>query len=145
MRQKIRLAQSIAHHPRVLVLDEPLNGLDPMARAESLALFQELGRQGMHVVISSHILDEVDRISDRVVLITGGYLIAQGNIHEVRKEVRDKPMQVLIRCDKSGVAGVEDVCGESLRGGAAARGWAGRVSAHGRHRPVLPAAQRDCG
>ena len=100
MRQKIRLAQAVAHHPRVLVLDEPLNGLDPMARAESMALFQELGRQGMHVVISSHILDEVDRVSDRVVLITGGYLIAQGNIHEVRQEVRDKPMQLLIRCDK---------------------------------------------
>jgi ABC-2 type transport system ATP-binding protein len=99
MRQKIRLAQAIAHHPRVLVLDEPLNGLDPMARAESIALFEELGRQGMHLLISSHILDEVDRISDRVVLITGGYLIAQGNIHEVRQEVRDKPMQVLIRCD----------------------------------------------
>lgn len=99
MRQKIRLAQAIAHHPRVLVLDEPLNGLDPMARAESLALFKELGRQGMHLVISSHILDEVDRISDRVVLITGGYLVAEGNIHEVRQEVRDKPMQVLVRCD----------------------------------------------
>jgi ABC-2 type transport system ATP-binding protein len=99
MRQKIRLAQAIAHHPRVLVLDEPLNGLDPMARAESLALFQELGKQGMHLVISSHILDEVDRISDRVVLITGGYLIAEGNIHQVRQEVRDKPMQVLVRCD----------------------------------------------
>jgi ABC-2 type transport system ATP-binding protein len=99
MRQKIRLAQAIAHHPRVLVLDEPLNGLDPMARAESLALFEELGRQGMHLVISSHILDEVDRISDRVVFITGGYLIAEGNIHQVRQEVRDKPMQVLIRCD----------------------------------------------
>jgi len=99
MRQKIRLAQAIAHHPRVLVLDEPLNGLDPMARAESIALFEELGRQGMHLIISSHILDEVDRISDRVVLITGGYLIAEGNIHQVRQEVRDKPMQVLIRCD----------------------------------------------
>ena len=99
MRQKIRLAQAIAHHPRVLVLDEPLNGLDPMARAESIALFQELGRQGMHVIISSHILDEVDRISDRVILITGGYLIAEGDIHQVRQEVHDKPMQVLIRCD----------------------------------------------
>jgi ABC-2 type transport system ATP-binding protein len=99
MRQKIRLAQAIAHHPRVLVLDEPLNGLDPMARVEFIALFEELGRQGMHLLISSHILDEVDRISDRVVLITGGYLIAQGNIHQVRQEVRDKPMQVLIRCD----------------------------------------------
>jgi ABC-2 type transport system ATP-binding protein len=99
MRQKIRLAHAIAHHPRVLVLDEPLNGLDPMARAESMALFEELGRQGMHLVISSHILDEVDRISDRVVLITGGYLIAEGSIHQVRQEVREKPMQVLIRCD----------------------------------------------
>jgi ABC-2 type transport system ATP-binding protein len=100
MRQKIRLAQSIAHHPRVLVLDEPLNGLDPMARAESMALFEELGRQGMYVLISSHILDEVDRISDRVVLITGGYLIAEGNIHQVRQEVHEKPMQVLVRCDR---------------------------------------------
>lgn len=100
MRQKIRLAQSIAHHPSVLVLDEPLNGLDPMARAESLALFQELGRQGMHVVISSHVLEEVDRISDRVVLMTGGYVIAEGSIHEVRQEVREKPMQVLVRCDR---------------------------------------------
>jgi ABC-2 type transport system ATP-binding protein len=100
MRQKIRLAQAIAHHPRVLVLDEPLNGLDPMARAESLALFSELSRQGMHLVISSHILDEVDRISDRVILITGGYVVAEGNVQQVRREVRDKPMQVLIRCDQ---------------------------------------------
>jgi ABC-2 type transport system ATP-binding protein len=100
MRQKTRLAQAIAHHPKVLVLDEPLNGLDPLARAESIALFEELGRQGMHLLISSHILDEVDRIADRVVLITGGYLIAEGNIHQVRQEVREKPMQVLIRCDR---------------------------------------------
>src|SRR5664279_181891 len=100
MRQKVRLAQAIAHHPRVLVLDEPLNGLDPMARAESIALFQELGRQGMFLLISSHVLDEVDRISDRVVLITGGYLIAEGNIQQVRREVREKPLQVLIRCDR---------------------------------------------
>lgn len=99
MRQKIRLAQAIAHHPRVLILDEPLNGLDPMARAESLALFEELSRQGVHLVVSSHILDEVDRISDRVVLIAGGYVVAEGNIHEIRREVRDKPMQVVIRCN----------------------------------------------
>ena len=99
MRQKIRLAQSLAHHPRVLVLDEPLNGLDPMARAEALALFEALGHQGMHVVISSHVLEEVDRIADRVVLMAGGYIVAEGNIHQVRQEVREKPMQVLIRCE----------------------------------------------
>jgi ABC-2 type transport system ATP-binding protein len=98
MRQKVRLAQAIAHHPTVLVLDEPLNGLDPMSRAESISLFRELGAQGLHVIISSHILEEVDRISDRVVLMTGGYVIAEGNIHQVRQEVREKPMQVLIRC-----------------------------------------------
>ena len=81
------------------MLDEPLNGLDPMARAESLALFEALGRQGMHVVVSSHVLEEVDRIADRVVLMAGGYVVAEGNIHQVRQEVREKPMQVLVRCE----------------------------------------------
>ena len=100
MRQKIRLAQAIAHRPKVLVLDEPLNGLDPMARAESLALFESIGRQGMYVVISSHILEEVDRISDRVVLMTSGYVVAEGSIHSVRQEVREQPMQILIRCSQ---------------------------------------------
>ncbi len=100
MRQKIRLAQALAHHPKVLVLDEPLNGLDPMARAESLALFDSLGKQGMYVVISSHILEEVDRISDRVVLMTSGYVVAEGDIHSVREEVREQPMQIFVRCSQ---------------------------------------------
>jgi ABC-2 type transport system ATP-binding protein len=98
MRQKVRLAHSIAHHPLVLVLDEPLNGLDPMARAESIALFEALGKQGMHVIISSHVLEEVDRISHCVVLMTSGYVVAEGDIHGVRQEVREQPMQVLVRC-----------------------------------------------
>jgi len=98
MRQRIRLAQAIAHHPSVLVLDEPLNGLDPMARAEAIALFEALGKKGMHVIISSHILEEVDRISDRVVLMSHGYVVAEGQIQEVRREVKDHPMQILVRC-----------------------------------------------
>ncbi|MDE3135392.1 MAG: ABC transporter ATP-binding protein [Acidobacteriota bacterium] len=101
MRQRIRLAQAIAHRPSVLVLDEPLNGLDPMARAETLALFRELGGQGLHLVISSHILEEVDRISDRVVLMSSGYVVAEGRIHEVRREVRDQPIQILVRCSNA--------------------------------------------
>ena len=101
MRQRIRLAQSIAHHPSVLVLDEPLNGLDPMARAESIALFEALAKQGMHVIISSHILEEVGRISDRVVLMSSGYVVAEGQIREVRREVRDHPMQILVRCSNA--------------------------------------------
>jgi ABC-2 type transport system ATP-binding protein len=100
MRQRIRLAQAIAHEPHVLVLDEPLNGLDPMARAETLALFQQLGRQGLHVIISSHILHEVDQISDQVILLSHGYVVAEGQIRGVREEVKEHPMQILIRCDR---------------------------------------------
>src|SRR5690349_11812355 len=98
MRQRIRLAQAIAHHPTVLVLDEPLNGLDPMARAESIALFEALGKEGMHVIISSHVLHEVDKISDQVVLMSYGYVVAEGQIHGVRTEVKEHPMQILVRC-----------------------------------------------
>ena len=98
MRQRIRLAQAICHHPTVLVLDEPLNGLDPMARAESLELFQGLGREGLHVIISSHILHEVDKMSDQVILMSSGYVVAEGQIHTVRTEVKDHPMQILVRC-----------------------------------------------
>lgn len=100
MRQRIRLAQAISHRPTVLVLDEPLNGLDPMARAESLDLFRQLGREGSHVIISSHILHEVDEISDRVVLLSYGYVVAEGQIQGVREEVSDQPMQIVIRCDR---------------------------------------------
>jgi ABC-2 type transport system ATP-binding protein len=105
MRQRIRLAQSIAHHPTVLVLDEPLNGLDPMARAETIALFEALGKEGLHVVVSSHVLHEVDRISDQVVLMSYGYVVAEGHIRGVRSEVKEHPMQILVRCNNpSGLA-----------------------------------------
>lgn len=100
MRQRIRLAQSIAHQPSVLILDEPLNGLDPMVRAETIALFRNLAAEGLHLIISSHILHEVDMMSDRVVLINNGYIVAEGNIHGVRDEMEEHPMQILIRCDQ---------------------------------------------
>ena len=99
MRQRIRLAQSIAHQPVVLILDEPLNGLDPMVRAETIALFRKLASEGLHLIISSHILHEVDMMSDRVVLINNGYIVAEGDIHGVRDEMQEHPMQILIRCD----------------------------------------------
>jgi ABC-2 type transport system ATP-binding protein len=72
-----------------------------MARSESIALFEAIAKQGMHVIISSHILEEVDRISDCVVLMSSGYVVAEGQIREVRKEVRDHPMQILVRCSNA--------------------------------------------
>jgi ABC-2 type transport system ATP-binding protein len=100
MRQRVKLAQAIAHEPRVLVLDEPLNGLDPMARAETIELFREWSAKGCHVIVSSHILHEVDRISDQVILLSQGYVVAEGQIQGVRSEVKDQPMQILVRCDR---------------------------------------------
>jgi ABC-2 type transport system ATP-binding protein len=100
MRQRVRLAQSIAHNPSVLVLDEPLNGLDPMARAEIIRLFRQLADAGMYLIISSHILHEVDMMSDSVVLIHNGYVVAEGEVHGVRDEIEEHPIQILIRCDR---------------------------------------------
>ena len=98
MRQRIKLAQAIAHHPKVLVLDEPLNGLDPLMRSETIALFRELAGRGLHLIISSHVLHEVDLISDQVIMLSNGYVIAEGQIREVRSEIHEQPMQILIRC-----------------------------------------------
>ena len=103
MRQRIKLAQAIAHDPKVIILDEPLNGLDPLARAEAIALFRQWGDRGCHVIVSSHILHEVDRISDQVVLLSHGYVVAEGQIHSVRSEVKEQPMQILVRCDRPSV------------------------------------------
>ena len=100
MRQRIRLAQAIAHNPEVLILDEPLNGLDPMARAEIIRLFRQLAAEGLYLIISSHILHEVDMMSDSVVLLNNGYVVAEGNVHGVRDEIEEHPMQILIRCDR---------------------------------------------
>ncbi|HEY0426512.1 MAG TPA: ABC transporter ATP-binding protein [Pyrinomonadaceae bacterium] len=100
MRQRVRLAQSIAHNPSVLVLDEPLNGLDPLARAEIIRLFRQLADAGMYLVISSHILHEVDMMSDSVVLLHNGYVVAEGEVHGVRDEIEEHPIQILIRCDR---------------------------------------------
>lgn len=100
MRQRARLAQSLAHDPKVLLLDEPLNGLDPMARAEAMELFRNVAATGAIVVISSHILHEVDQLADRVVLLKGGYVVAAGDVHGVRDEAEDRPIQILVRCDR---------------------------------------------
>jgi ABC-2 type transport system ATP-binding protein len=98
MRQRVRLAQAIAHDPDVLVLDEPLNGLDPLVRAETIDLFRSCAAAGKHVILSSHVLQEVDLISDQVVLIANGMIVAEGKIRDVRDEMDEHPSQFVVRC-----------------------------------------------
>lgn len=98
MRQRVRLAQALAHEPEVLVLDEPLNGLDPLVRAETIASFREFAAQGRHVLLSSHVLQEVDVFSDQVILIANGAIMAEGQIRNVREEIHEHPSQYLLRC-----------------------------------------------
>jgi ABC-2 type transport system ATP-binding protein len=105
MRQRVRLAQAIAHDPQVLVLDEPLNGLDPLVRAETITLFRRYAAEGRHVILSSHVLQEVDLISDQVILISNGMIVAEGEIRGVRDEISEHPSQFIIRCrDASRIA-----------------------------------------
>ena len=114
MRQALKVARAIGHGPRVLLLDEPLNGLDPQARAEANALFRTFADDGAHVLISSHILHEVEAVSDRVVFLDGGYLVASGDVADIRDEARTdvalapdaagartRPARVSIRCDRA--------------------------------------------
>jgi len=104
MRQRIKLAQAICHQPKVLILDEPLNGLDPMARAQVIELFRGFADAGKTVLISSQILHEVDLISDRVVLLNSGYLVAAGDMANIQCETGE-PMKIFIRsCHASAIA-----------------------------------------
>ena len=109
MRQRVRLAQAIAHDPDVIVLDEPLNGLDPLVRAETIAMFHTWAAEGKHVIISSHVLQEVDVISDQVVLIANGMIVAEGQIRKVRDEIEEHPSQYIVRCRDANASGVAEM------------------------------------
>ena len=94
MRQRTKLAQSIAHDPELLVVDEPLTGLDPIARHQTLELFRELGRQGTSILVSSHVLHEVESMTETIVLIHRGRLLAQGSVPEVRRKLSRHPRKI---------------------------------------------------
>ena len=91
MRQRIKLAQSIAHDPAVILLDEPLNGVDPIGRATLTTLLRRLQTEGRHVLLSSHVLYEVERLTDQIVMIGNGRAIAQGDLHRIRELIDAHP------------------------------------------------------
>jgi ABC-2 type transport system ATP-binding protein len=99
MRQRIKLAQGIVHEPDVLILDEPLNGLDPVARKQVTTLLREFADTGKCVVISSHILHEVEQLTRSIILIHKSRVLAQGDIYQIRSLIDSHPHRITIETE----------------------------------------------
>ncbi|MBN2433046.1 MAG: ABC transporter ATP-binding protein [Acidobacteria bacterium] len=97
MRQRLKIAQAFAHEPDLLLLDEPLNGVDPVWRYRVMEMIRDFGRQGKTVIVSSHILAEIESLTDDIILIHQGQVFAQGDIHYIRDLIDTHPHQVFIR------------------------------------------------
>ena len=100
MRQRIKLAQALVHDPDLLILDEPFNGIDPVGRLELQTLLQDLADQGKSILISSHQLEELEKLTDRMIVIARGMMIAQGSVEAIRNLLDEQPLAVRIDCDK---------------------------------------------
>jgi len=100
MRQRVRLAQALCHEPKVVLLDEPMNGLDPVARHELAGHIAVLAAQGVAVLVSSHVLHELEAMVDRVLLVHQGRLMAEGPVGELRNQLDGKPHRLLVRSGK---------------------------------------------
>jgi ABC-2 type transport system ATP-binding protein len=107
MRQRIKLAQAIAHDPELLVLDEPLSGMDPVARRDTIRLIREWGREGKCVIVSSHILYEIEAMTHDILLLHNGQVLAEGDILQIRALIDEHPHNVHIACsDPRRLAGI---------------------------------------
>ena len=100
MRQRAKVAAALVTGPQILVLDEPLNGTDPVQRAHLIGVFNDLGAAGHTVIVSSHVLAEVERMADRVLAIVDGKLAAAGDVTAIRRAMADIPYRVHIECDR---------------------------------------------
>ncbi|HJS69948.1 MAG TPA: ABC transporter ATP-binding protein [Gaiellaceae bacterium] len=100
MRQRAKVAQGLVHDPEVVMLDEPLTGLDPRQRADMIALFRRLGAEGRCVLVSSHVLDEVERLGSEILVMSQGRLAAAGDFRELRALMDDRPLRVRVRTDR---------------------------------------------
>jgi ABC-2 type transport system ATP-binding protein len=122
MRQRAKVASALIPDPEVLLLDEPLNGADPVQRAQLIRLFKELGAAGRTVIVSSHVLREVERMADRVIAMVDGRLAAVGSVGTIRAAMTDKPRQVFVDCSDpralaSHLIGTPNVIGVSINDG----------------------------
>ena len=101
MRQRIKMAQAIAHEPDLLILDEPLAGMDPIARRKTIRMIKDWGRAGRSIIVSSHILHEIEAMTPTILLINQGRILAEGNIHQIRDLIDEHPHMVYIKAEQT--------------------------------------------
>ena len=99
MRQRVKLAQAIAHDPELLILDEPLSGMDPLARRRTIKLIKDWSRRGRSVLVSSHVLHEIESMTSNILLISQGRILAEGDVHHIRDLIDEHPHTVSIKAD----------------------------------------------
>ena len=97
MRQRVKLAQAIAHNPQLLILDEPLSGMDPIGRRKIVRLIKEWARHGKSIIVSSHILYEIEAMTSNILLIHNGRILAEGNVHQIRDLIDEHPHKVYVK------------------------------------------------
>jgi ABC-2 type transport system ATP-binding protein len=97
MRQRVKLAQALVHDPELLILDEPLSGMDPLGRRRTIRMIRDWARQGRSVLVSSHILHEIESMTSNILLINNGRILAEGNVHQIRDLIDEHPHTVYIR------------------------------------------------
>ena len=101
MRQRVKMAQALAHDPELLVLDEPLSGMDPLARRKTIRMIKDWGRAGKSVIVSSHILHEIESMTANILLVNQGRILAEGNVHQIRDLIDEHPHTVYIKADRT--------------------------------------------
>ena len=97
MRQRVKLAQALVHDPELLILDEPLSGMDPIMRRRTIRLIKDWARAGKSILVSSHILHEIESMTSNILLINNGRILAEGNVHQIRDLIDEHPHTVYIR------------------------------------------------
>jgi ABC-2 type transport system ATP-binding protein len=97
MRQRVKMAQALAHNPDLLILDEPLTGMDPLMRRKSIRFIKDWARAGKHIIVSSHILHEIEAMTSNILLINNGRIVAEGNVHQIRELIDTHPHTVYVR------------------------------------------------
>jgi ABC-2 type transport system ATP-binding protein len=99
MRQRVKLAQAIVHDPRLLILDEPLSGMDPLMRRKTIRNIRDWARAGKSIIVSSHILHEIESMTANILLINNGRILAEGDVHAIRDLIVEHPHTVYVRAE----------------------------------------------